>query len=74
MNTTNPNDDEIIIEVRAIRERLAARYDFDLDRIFEAAMRRQETSPGPFVEPAPKLLEVAKANSCVINDGRNPPA
>ena len=62
MNPTNPNDDEIILEVRAIRERLAARYDFDLDRIFEAAMRRQETSPGPFIEPAPKRVQVAGAN------------
>lgn len=36
--------DPIVEEVRAIRERLAARYDFDLRRTVEASMERQKHS------------------------------
>lgn len=62
MNPTNPNDDEIILEVRAIREELAARFDYDLDRIYEYMKEREKSSPGPFIEPAPKRVPVADAN------------
>jgi len=41
--------DPIVDEVRAIRERLAARYDFDLRRIVEASMERQKHSSRPVV-------------------------
>lgn len=36
--------DPIVEEVRATRERLAARYDFDLRRIVEAAQEQQKHS------------------------------
>ena len=35
------NTDSIIDEVRAARERLAARFDFDIHRIMEDARQRQ---------------------------------
>ena len=41
--------DPIVEEVQAIRERLAARYDFDLHRIVEASMERQKHSSRPVV-------------------------
>ena len=41
--------DPIVEEVQAIRERLAARYDFDLRRIVEASMERQKHSSRPVV-------------------------
>ncbi len=36
--------DPIVDEVRAIREELAARFDFDIRKIVEDAQRRQATS------------------------------
>ena len=41
--------DPIVEEVQAIRERLAARYDFNLRRIVEASMERQKHSSRPVV-------------------------
>ena len=41
--------DPIVEEVQATRERLAARYDFDLRRIVEASMERQKHSSRPVV-------------------------
>lgn len=41
--------DPIVEEVQAIRERLAARYDFDLRRIVEASIERQKHSSRPVV-------------------------
>ena len=40
----DPTDD-----IRAIRDRLAAQYDFDLDRIVEETRRRQRESGRPSV-------------------------
>ena len=37
--------DPIVDEVRAIRERLAAQFDFDICKIVEDAQRRQAKSP-----------------------------
>ena len=48
--------DEIIAEVRAIREALAARFDYDLDRLFEEAKRREQTSGRRRLAPSPKRL------------------
>jgi hypothetical protein len=41
--------DPIVEEVRAIRERLAAAFDFDIRKIAEDAQQRQETSPSRIV-------------------------
>ena len=49
--------DEIIAEVRAIRDTLAARHGYDLDRLYEEARRRQGASGRELLEPAPKRLQ-----------------
>ncbi len=41
--------DPLVEEVHAIRERLAARYDFDLRRIVAASQERQKHSSRPVV-------------------------
>ena len=41
--------DPIVDEVRAIREELAAQFDFDIRRIVEDARRRQATSQSRIV-------------------------
>ena len=51
-----PMRDEIIAEVRAIREALAAEYDYDLDRLFEEMKRREQTSDRPKLKPSPKRV------------------
>ena len=48
--------DEIIDEVRAIREAHAAKFDFDLDAIYEDIKRGEEehiTRGAKFVDPPP---------------------
>ena len=41
--------DPIVDEVRAIREQLSARFDFDIRQIVEDARRRQASSPARVV-------------------------
>ncbi|MCY4509162.1 MAG: hypothetical protein OXG35_19705 [Acidobacteria bacterium] len=56
--------DEIIHEVRANRERLAAEHDFDVRALYEAARQRERTSGRRIVKLAPRrvpsLAETAK--------------
>lgn len=54
--TEKKPQDEIIAEVRAIRDALAARHGYDLDRLYEEARRREAESGRELVEPAPKRL------------------
>lgn len=42
-------NDPIVEEVRAIREQLAARFDFDIRKIAQDAQRRQATSKARIV-------------------------
>lgn len=51
--------DEIIAEVRAIREGLAAKHDYDLDRLYQEAKRREEASDREILKPAPKRIAPA---------------
>lgn len=48
--------DEIIEEVREIRRKLAAWWDFDIDRIYEEAQRRQLASKRETLPAAPKRV------------------
>lgn len=41
--------DPIVDEVRSIREKLAAQFDFDIRKIVEDAQRRQATTPSRVV-------------------------
>lgn len=54
-----PMQDEIIAEVRRIRDELAAEFDYDLDRLFEEMKRREQASDRPKIEPSPKRLPSA---------------
>ena len=49
--------DEIIEEVRTIRERLAARKGYDIRALYEEAKKRQQESDRKVVTLVPKLLE-----------------
>ena len=52
-------NDEIIGEVRATRERLAAETGYDIRALYEEAKRRQQESDRAVVELEPRrLLEV----------------
>ena len=52
-------NDEIIGEVRATRERLAAKKGYDIRALYEEAKRRQQESDPAVVELEPRrLLEV----------------
>lgn len=51
--------DEIIAEVRSIRRGLAARFDFDLGRLYDEAQRWAKESDRATIEPTPKRAQVA---------------
>ena len=55
-DTDGPAQDEIIAEVRAIRDALAAEFDFDIGRLFAETKRREGASDRPKIEPSPKRL------------------
>ena len=57
MNSTNPNDDEIITEVRAVREQLAARFGYDVKRLYEEAKRLEKDPHVKLAKFAPKPVE-----------------
>jgi len=55
--------DPIVDEVRAVREQLSARFDFDIRRIVEDARRRQASSQArvvSFQQPNPFMASVVK--------------
>ena len=54
--TEKKPQDEIIAEVRAIRDALAAKHGYDLDRLYEEAKRREGASGRKLLDPAPKRL------------------
>jgi hypothetical protein len=39
--------DEIVEEVRAVREAYAAQFDYDLERIFEDLKKKEQEDPAP---------------------------
>lgn len=57
--TRRQQTDEIIAEVRAIREDLAAQHGYDLDRLYQEAKRREKASDREILEPAPKRIAPA---------------
>jgi hypothetical protein len=52
------NHDDIIKEVRTIREQLAAQRGYDVRALFEEAKKRQQGSERKIVKLAPRLLEI----------------
>ena len=58
------NHDQIIGDVRAIRERLAAERGYDIRTLYVEAKRRQQESDREIVELEPRrLVEVHGSNS-----------
>lgn len=51
--------DEIIAEVRAIREALAARFDYDLDLIFAHAREQEQATDRKKMEASPRWLNTS---------------
>ena len=45
--------DEIVEEVRAVREAYAARFDYNLQRIFEDLKKKEEEDPTPRADLKP---------------------
>ena len=52
----------IVNEIHEIREQLAARYDFDIDRMFEAARGRQVLSRAKIVSFENEQVETDEPN------------
>ena len=52
--------DPIVDEVRAVRERLAAKFDFDVRAIAEDARQRQGKDGRKVISPPPKRLVGSK--------------
>ncbi len=57
MGSDKSPQDEIIAEVRAIRRDLAARFDYDLDRLYEEVKRREAEAGREKVAAAPKRIQ-----------------
>lgn len=53
------NHDDIIKEVRALREQLAVRHSYNVRVLFEEAKKRQQRSERRVVKLVPRLLETA---------------
>jgi len=64
MKPTPPREaDALIAEVRAIREAHAAKFNYDLDAIFQDIRRQQEASGRTYVRyPARRLPPEERAN------------
>ncbi|HLT48352.1 MAG TPA: hypothetical protein VK002_14045 [Rubricoccaceae bacterium] len=52
-----PIQDEVMREVRAIREAYAARFDYDVRALFEHARRRVQQSDREVVRREPRRVE-----------------
>ena len=51
-------NDPIVAEVRAIREQLAAQFDFDIRQMIADAQRRQAASGSRVIPPPPRVKRV----------------
>lgn len=54
----------IVEEIHKVREQLAARYDFDIDRMFEAARQREALSHAKIVSFESEQVETDE--SCEV--------
>ena len=74
MTTPDPTD-----EIKAIRHRLGAAFDYDLDRIVADIQRRQSESERKYVTMSPRRIADNKAmqpsgGGPVVRDGTSTPA
>jgi len=63
-------DDPIVEEVRAIREKRAARFNFDIDAIVEDAIRRQGKDGSKVVSRHPKRPAAARTETVPVGARR----
>ena len=61
MGLTVMAKDEIILEVRAVREAYARRFNFDVWKLYRDAKKREEKSDRKVVSLKPKRIDPAKA-------------
>ena len=57
-----PMQDEIITEVRVIRDALAAEFGYNVDQLFEEAKRRERASDRKRIAVSPKRLSSAESS------------
>lgn len=67
-----PDHDEIIKEVRAIREAYAERFGFDIQALFQDAKERQQRGGRKTVALEPKRLEPTAATQSLDPRKKNP--
>lgn len=58
-----PHKDPIIEEIHAVREEIARKADYDIEKILEAARARQAASGRPSVQLSPKKVAATKKAS-----------
>jgi len=68
------------VEIKAIRHRLGAAFDYDLDRIFADIQRRQAESECKFVTMPPRKLaednamyQSGESGQCEVDNLSSPP-
>jgi hypothetical protein len=66
-------DDPIVAEVRAIRDRHAAKFNCDLDAIHRDLKEREKASGRTYVRYPPRLCQPA-ARPATVHDGSSVPA
>ena len=59
--TASKRVNEIITEVRAIRESLVAEYDYDVDRLFAALQEREKVTKREVRESSPKRVQAPES-------------
>jgi len=67
-------EDPIVDEVRKTRERLAEKYNFDIEAIFEALRKRQDASGKKLVrrvrKQIPEQVAASERNCPALHSGR----
>lgn len=61
----------IVEEIHKIREQLAARYDFDIDRMFEAARQREALSHAKIVSFESEQVETDETSEALVVAGHD---
>lgn len=60
---STPKTDPIIAEVRAVRDKHAAQFDYDVDAIFKDIQAKQTTSRRKYVRQPPKRFRQGRVRS-----------
>ncbi len=63
-----PTTDEVVLEVRKIKEQLAEAFDFDIDRILANARERQAESDRVVIPGPPARQAVSRQHRAILLD------